>query len=76
MRMASFTDDMEMVRSEFSHLKSLFDKYSKLPIFDAPGATSRPLTILSMDMSRDYKIAIAEGSTMVRIESLILGERI
>jgi PLP dependent protein len=75
MGMASFTDDSERVRSEYSHLKSLFDKCSKLPIFNAPGAIPRPLTILSMGMSSDYKIAIAEGSTMVRIGSLIFGER-
>jgi len=62
MGMASFTDDMNKVRQEFRYLKLLFDKYSKL-------------TILSMGMSSDYKIAIEEGSNMVRIGSLLFGER-
>jgi pyridoxal phosphate enzyme (YggS family) len=69
MGMASFTDDMEKVRSEFRYLKSLFDKHSKLE------TQNSKLTILSMGMSADYKIAIEEGSNMVRIGSLIFGER-
>jgi len=69
MGMASFTDDMNKVRQEFRYLKLLFDKYSKLSI-----ANSK-LTILSMGMSSDYKIAIEEGSNMVRIGSLLFGER-
>lgn len=69
MGMASFTEDTSKVRTEFNYLKSLFDKYSK---------TTTPnfqLTILSMGMSGDYKIAVEEGSTMVRIGSLLFGER-
>lgn len=61
MGMASFTEDTSKVRSEFKYLKSLFDKYS--------------LHNLSMGMSGDYKIAIEEGSNMVRIGSLLFGER-
>jgi pyridoxal phosphate enzyme (YggS family) len=61
MGMASFTRDMNKVRAEFQHLKSLFDQYS--------------LQVLSMGMSADYKIAIEEGSTLVRIGSLLFGER-
>ena len=69
MGMASFTDDMKKVREEFKFLKSLFDKYSKNTNenFDFP--------ILSMGMSADYSIAIEEGSNMVRIGSLLFGER-
>jgi uncharacterized pyridoxal phosphate-containing UPF0001 family protein len=69
MGMASFTNDMEKVRSEFSYLKSLFDKYSQL------STINYQLSTLSMGMSADYKIAIEEGSNMVRIGSLIFGER-
>jgi pyridoxal phosphate enzyme (YggS family) len=69
MGMASFTNDMNKVRSEFQYLKSIFDKHTNLPI------TNCKLQILSMGMSSDYKIAIEEGSNMVRIGSLIFGER-
>jgi pyridoxal phosphate enzyme (YggS family) len=69
MGMASFTDDMTKVTSEFKYLKSLFDKYAQLQIAHSQ------LPIISMGMSADYKIAIKEGSNMVRIGSLIFGER-
>ncbi len=66
MGMATFTDNENQVRREFKQLKSLFDELkSKLPDID----------ILSMGMSGDYKIAIEEGSTMVRIGSSIFGAR-
>jgi pyridoxal phosphate enzyme (YggS family) len=63
MGMASFTNDMNKVRSEFQKLKHLFDQYAKLQI-------------LSMGMSSDYKVAVEEGSNMVRIGSLLFGERV
>lgn len=70
MGMASFTDDMSKVRNEFRTLKLLYDKinvqYSMLNV---------QCSILSMGMSSDYKIAIEEGSTMVRIGSLLFGSR-
>jgi PLP dependent protein len=69
MGMASFTDDISIIRSEFKFLKSLFDKYSILSIANCQ------LEILSMGMSADYKIAIEYGSNMVRIGSLLFGER-
>jgi len=69
MGMASFTNDINIVTGEFKFLKSLFDKYSILSI-----ATCQ-LEILSMGMSADYKIAIEYGSNMVRIGSLLFGER-
>ncbi len=69
MGMASFTEDKENVRKEFRHLKSLFDKYALLPTANCQ------LQTLSMGMSADYEIAIEEGSTVVRIGSLIFGER-
>jgi pyridoxal phosphate enzyme (YggS family) len=69
MGMASLTDDMNKVRNEFKILKTLFEKFSQLPIANCQ------LQILSMGMTSDYKIAIEEGSNMVRIGSLIFGER-
>lgn len=69
MGMASFSDNMDLVRKEFRYLKALFDKHAKL-------ATHNPqLITLSMGMSSDYKIAMEEGSTLVRIGSLLFGER-
>jgi PLP dependent protein len=69
MGMASFSDDKDLVRNEFSNLKKIFDKYAQEP------TTNFKLQTLSMGMSGDYKIAIEEGSNMVRIGSLLFGER-
>lgn len=69
MGMASFTDDEKVVRKEFQSLKFLFEKYLALSL--QPSAFS----MLSMGMSADYKMAIEEGSNMVRIGSLLFGER-
>lgn len=69
MGMASFTEDMQQVRKEFQMLKKLFDHFAKLSLVNCQ------LTILSMGMSSDYAIAVEEGSTLVRIGSLIFGER-
>jgi len=69
MGMASFTDDMEKVRKEFQYLKTIFDKHATLSTFNCQ------LSTLSMGMSSDYHIAIEEGSTMVRIGSLLFGTR-
>jgi len=70
MGMASLTDDQEKIRSEFKGLKTLFDKIKSGPL---PGNTE--MKELSMGMSSDYKIALAEGSTLVRIGTAIFGER-
>ena len=67
--MASFTDDITKVRTEFQYLKTIFDKHAQ------PQTSNLKLKTLSMGMSSDYKIAIEEGSTMVRIGSLLFGER-
>lgn len=79
MGMASFTDDPEKVRSEFRTLKTLFDKYFPAAAFSSAvtPASTAPVTssILSMGMSADYRIAIEEGSNMVRIGSLLFGKR-
>jgi hypothetical protein len=62
MGMASFTENMSLVREEFKKLTTIFNQYTKLKT-------------LSMGMSSDYKIAVEEGSNMVRIGSLLFGER-
>jgi len=64
MGMASFTENENKIRTEFKYLKSLYDRF-------APNQFS----ILSMGMSSDYLIAAEEGSNMVRIGSLIFGDR-
>jgi len=69
MGMASNTNDVQKIRDEFRYLKSLYDKYVDLSFFNCEFST------LSMGMSGDYKTAIEEGSNMVRIGSLIFGER-
>lgn len=66
MGMATFTEDEEQVKNEFQHLKKVYDQLK----IDYPGFET-----LSMGMSGDYKLAIECGSNMVRIGSLIFGER-
>lgn len=68
MGMASLTADAEQVRKEFKYLKLLFDQCKRLP-------GHAELNTLSMGMSGDYRIAIEEGSTLVRIGSLLFGAR-
>ncbi len=70
MGMATFTNDKDMVRAEFRYLADCFRKL-KTDYF--PG--NADFKEISMGMSGDFAIAISEGSTMVRIGSLIFGER-
>ncbi len=70
MGMATFTDNNDLVREEFKTLKYLF-KELKNKHFDKDDCFNE----LSMGMSGDYQIAIEEGSTIVRIGSLIFGAR-
>ena len=72
MGMASFTDDDDIVRNEFRRLKALYEKINVLYAAQFPGSQ---LTTLSMGMSADYRIAIEEGSNMIRIGSLLFGVR-
>ncbi len=69
MGMASFTDDEEKVRAELKYLSTLYDKYSSIH------TSNLKFQHLSMGMSTDYKIAVQEGSNMVRVGSLVFGER-
>jgi len=66
MGMATFTSDLEQVRREFQGLKGLFDEYQS-------NFGENPT--LSMGMSGDYKVAIDQGSTMIRIGSSLFGRR-
>jgi pyridoxal phosphate enzyme (YggS family) len=68
MGMATFTDDKAQVKAEFAHLGSLFKQVKEK--YDLPEFTE-----LSMGMSGDYELAMAEGSTLVRIGSDIFGHR-
>lgn len=71
MGMASFVDDQDQVRREFQTLKRIFDEL-KQGVFQSHDEFQH----ISMGMSGDWKMAIEEGSTMVRIGSSIFGNRI
>ncbi len=68
MGMASFTEDTNLIRSEFRSLKEIFTYLKSRFFMENPFFKE-----ISMGMSGDYKIAIEEGSTMVRIGSAIFG---
>jgi pyridoxal phosphate enzyme (YggS family) len=70
MGMATFTDDKAQIRKEFRLLKSLFDEFKNTYFLDEPAFKE-----ISMGMSNDYPIAIEEGSTMIRVGTLIFGQR-
>ncbi len=70
MGMATFTDDEDQVRSEFKQLKMNYDDLKSEFFQD-----KKDFAEISMGMSGDYKIAIEEGSTMVRVGSSIFGAR-
>ena len=70
MGMATFTNDQQQIRREFKYLHSIFTKIKNRFYKD-----SQFFSEISMGMSDDYKIAIEEGSTMVRIGSTIFGRR-
>ncbi|OAD92817.1 YggS family pyridoxal phosphate enzyme [Aequorivita soesokkakensis] len=66
MGMATFTDDEKQISDEFQKLKKIYDQFRIM---------NSELKILSMGMSGDYKIAMENGSNMVRVGSAIFGER-
>jgi PLP dependent protein len=70
MGMATFTENKTQVKREFQELKSIFDTLKTNYFSDKTAFKD-----ISMGMSDDYQLAIAEGSTMVRIGSLIFGKR-
>ena len=67
MAMATFTDDMEQVRREFSNAASIAAAVASAASIDKPE--------ISMGMTSDWQVAVECGSTMVRIGTAIFGER-
>ena len=71
MGMATFTDDMDIVKGDFEALRSIYDtcrsRYQSI---------ADDFAELSIGMSDDYQLAIEYGSTMVRIGSMIFGARV
>ncbi len=70
MGMATLTQDVNKIRSEFKTLKSLFEKIKSMSLSE-----NIEMKELSMGMSSDYTIAVEEGSTMIRVGTAIFGER-
>lgn len=70
MGMATFTEEMEIVRKEFIYLRNCFS-IIKEKYFSGDAH----FTEISMGMSGDFRVAVEEGSTMVRIGNIIFGER-
>ena len=68
MTMAAATDDANNIRKTFSQLRTWLEKLSN-------EFTLTTFTELSMGMSSDYRIAIAEGATMIRLGTTLFGER-
>jgi len=70
MGMATFSDDVDQVRSEFANLKNCFDRLKSSFFME-----EQSFSEISMGMSDDYLLAIGQGSTMVRVGSSIFGVR-
>lgn len=70
MGMATFTDNTIQIKNEFANLKKIFNDL-KSGYF----AYNTDFKEISMGMSDDYKLAIEEGSTMIRVGSAIFGSR-
>jgi len=70
MGMATYTEDLEKIRSEFRCLGEIFSR-----VKNAYFAGSDHFRHISMGMSGDYEIAIEEGSTMIRVGTVIFGDR-
>ena len=70
MGMATYTDDEEQVAGEFRELHERFRELKEGPFAEDPAFSE-----ISMGMSGDYAIALRQGATLVRIGSLLFGER-
>jgi len=71
MGMATFTDNAQKVRSEFRNLAELFSRLRDIHFHGMSHFRE-----ISMGMSGDWQVAVGEGSTMIRVGTLIFGERI
>jgi len=69
MGMASFTSNQVQVKSEFDHLKNIFEIHKDIK------TDNINLTTLSTGMSNDFQLAIESGSNMIRVGSSIFGQR-
>jgi pyridoxal phosphate enzyme (YggS family) len=70
MAMASFSSNTDQIRAEFNYAHRVYQNLKQQFFNDDPA-----FEVLSMGMSGDYRVAIAEGSTMIRIGSMLFGER-
>lgn len=70
MAMASFSSNTDQIRAEFNYAHRVYQNLKQRFFNDDPA-----FEVLSMGMSGDYRVAIAEGSTMIRIGSMLFGER-
>ena len=70
MGMATFTEDQALIRREFSSLYQIFEKLQTQFFSSSPSFRE-----ISMGMSNDYEIALEEGATLLRLGSVIFGER-
>jgi uncharacterized pyridoxal phosphate-containing UPF0001 family protein len=70
MGMSTHTHEQAVIRSEFADLKNLFDR-----VRATYGSLQPHFRELSMGMSGDYEIALQEGSTLLRVGSLLFGAR-
>jgi len=67
MTMAPLTDDLDRIRSVFAATRKLSEAAMSLPGYEA--------RYLSMGMSGDFEVAVEEGSTLVRLGTVLFGER-
>jgi uncharacterized pyridoxal phosphate-containing UPF0001 family protein len=70
MGMATFSKDLNKIAAEFNRLKKIFDR-----IKTQFKVANVHMEELSMGMSSDYKLALTEGSTMIRVGTAIFGKR-
>jgi hypothetical protein len=70
MGMATFSEDEDLVRREFRTLRGHFDALRRSVFPGQPGFHE-----ISMGMSGDYRIAVEEGSTIIRVGTIVFGER-
>lgn len=70
MAMASFSSNTDQIRAEFNYAARVFQMLKQRYFNNDPA-----FTVLSMGMSGDYRVAITEGATMIRIGSMLFGTR-
>lgn len=76
MGMATFTDDENVIRADFARLMSLYDEIVRLRDAGLCPVAGPDFDVRSFGMTHDYRIAVAMGADVVRIGTLIFGERV